>query len=92
MAWPSYLSTMGLGIEAIDLRQAAVQHEVDDAFGLGGEVRRIVVGQQTRQPHGAKAGRHAGKGVTAGGDRLSSLAVGYAANTSTSGIRSGSPW
>ena len=52
--WPSYLSSIGFGVEGVDLRQAAVHEQEDDALGP----RRMIElarRRRCRRAHGAGA-------------------------------------
>ena len=74
------LRQLRLGVEGIDLRRPAVHEQVDDALGLGREVRRLgserigqapgraasCIGQQARQTEHTEAGARAGQEFAAG--------------------------
>ena len=70
------LREFGLGVESIDLARPAVHEEVDDALGLGGEVRRLdpqrrrrcglgFLGEDTRESEDAESGTRAGEHLAA---------------------------
>ena len=77
-AWPRFAGVgdeLGLVIKGVEVRRAALHREEDDAFGAGGEVRRL--GQERALVRRRRTGAEAREGeiAEAGGDALEHVAA-----------------
>src|SRR5690606_13142772 len=66
------LHELGLGVEAVEVRKAAVEVEKDDLLGFGREVRLAAGGgaKAVREAHETETGPHELYGFTAGDHHL----------------------